>query len=96
MVDEAEVCWRRALELKPDLVPAHNSLGIALKRQGKLDEAVASYRQALELKPDYAEAYNNLANALWEQGKTPEAEACWRRSDRTEAGLCRRLWQSGR
>ena len=80
MVDEAEACWRRALELKPDQVRTHNNLGVALKQQGKLDEAMASYRRALELKPDYAEAYNNLANALWEQGKIPEAEACWHRT----------------
>jgi predicted TPR repeat methyltransferase len=80
MVDEAEVCWRRALELKPDSVRTHNNLGVALKQRGKLDEALASYRRALELKPDYAEAYNNLANALWEEGKIPEAEACWRRT----------------
>ena len=45
-------CYRRVLELKPDLAEAHNNLGIVFKDQGKLDEAVACYRRALELKPD--------------------------------------------
>ena len=51
-MDEAIACYRRALEVKPDHVEAHNNLGIVLKDQGKLDEAIACFRRALELKPD--------------------------------------------
>jgi len=37
----------RAVRLKPDFTEAHNSLGNALRAQGRLQEAVASYQQAL-------------------------------------------------
>ena len=33
-IAEAVACYRRALELKPDFVEAHNNLGLALKDQG--------------------------------------------------------------
>ena len=79
-LDEAIVCYRRALELKPDYAEAHNNLGAPCEEQGKLDDAVACYRRALELKPDYAEAHNNLGNALKDQGKLDEAVACYRRA----------------
>jgi tetratricopeptide (TPR) repeat protein len=54
---------------------AHNTLGVVLKRQGRIDEAVAHYREALEIRPTYAPAHNNLGNALARQGKL--AEAVW-------------------
>ncbi len=78
--DEAVACCRRALEIKPEFVEAHNGLGNALKDQGKLDDAVACYRRALELKPDFVEAHNNLGNALKDQGRLDEAIACYRRA----------------
>ena len=76
---KAVACYRRALELKPDL-PAHYNLGNTLKKQGKLDEAAACYRRAVNLKPDFAVAHYNLGVALKEQGRTDEAIACWRRA----------------
>ena len=48
---------RKALELNPNSVHAHNvhsSMGDALRQQGKLDEAIASYRRALALDPKNA------------------------------------------
>src|ERR1700732_765432 len=36
---------RRALELKPDYVEAHNNLGLALESQERWDEAIACYRR---------------------------------------------------
>ena len=52
---------------------AHNSLGVVLKRQGRIDEAVAHYREALEIRPTYTPAHNNLGNALARQGRLDEA-----------------------
>ena len=68
------------MELKPDFAEAHNNLGNAFKRQGKLDKAVACYRRALELKPRYAEAHYNLGLILRGQGKLDEAVACYRQA----------------
>jgi tetratricopeptide (TPR) repeat protein len=65
---------------KPDSAEAHNDLGTALRRQGRLDEAAASYRRALEAKADFAKAHGNLAGVLRLQGRTSEAEASCRRA----------------
>ncbi len=51
----------------------HNSLGIALKEEGKLDEAIAEFRTALRLMPDMAAAHFNLGNALKSRGQYAEA-----------------------
>ena len=74
---EAETCFRRALEWRPDYAEAHYNLGAALRAQGRLDDAVASYQLALTHRPNHAETYLNLSNALQVQGKLEEAtEAC--------------------
>ena len=79
-MDEAVVCYGRAMQRKPDYAEAHNNLGTAFKDQGKLDEAILCYRRALELKPGFAEAHNNLGNTLTCQGRLVEAVACYRRA----------------
>ena len=52
---------------------AHNNLGVALARGGRLDEATYHYSQALRIKPDRAEVHNNLGNALAAQGNVDRA-----------------------
>ena len=37
---------RQALAIAPGFVAAHNNLGLALVKAGKVDEAVEEYRQA--------------------------------------------------
>jgi predicted O-linked N-acetylglucosamine transferase (SPINDLY family) len=74
---EAETCFRRALEWKPDYAEAHYNLGSVLRAQGRLEDAVASYQLALAHRPNHAETYLNLSNALQAQGKLEQAiEAC--------------------
>ncbi len=79
-VDEAIAHYRKALEIKPDYVEAHNNLGNALAGRGEVDEAIAHYRKALEIKPDYAEAHNNLGTALAGRGEVDEAIAHFRKA----------------
>jgi tetratricopeptide (TPR) repeat protein len=52
---------------------AHNHLGLALAKQGKLEEARRHYSEAIRLYPDYFEAHGNLAALLVEEGKLEEA-----------------------
>ena len=52
---------------------AHNNLGVALARGGRLDEATYHYSQALRIKPDRAEVHNNLGNALAAQENVDRA-----------------------
>ena len=77
---DALVASEKAAELLPDDTVAHNNLGNALGRAGRLDEAIASYRRALALEPSFAEAHNNLGNALLDLGRLDEAEASCRRA----------------
>src|SRR5438128_1324892 len=76
-LDEAIVCYRHAIELQPDFIPAHYNLGTALKDQGKLDHAAAYFRRALGLKPDFVEAQFNLGYVLQKQGQLDEAVHCF-------------------
>jgi tetratricopeptide (TPR) repeat protein len=61
------------VSLKPDDANAHNNLGRALNRQGKVNEAIESYRESIRLKPRHAAAHGNLGLALAAQGKPVEA-----------------------
>jgi serine/threonine-protein kinase len=85
ILDRAVAAARATIHLEPDDAVAHNSLGFALKEQGKPPEAVAEIREAIRLKPDYVEAHNNLGNALYSDGKLPEAIAAYRAVIRLEA-----------
>ena len=57
---EAEISYRKAIEIKPDYAEAHSNLGNILRNLGKLEEAEISTRKAIEIKPDFAEAHLNL------------------------------------
>ncbi len=76
----AERAYRRGLEIAPDNVELHNSLGWTLFQAGRTAEAVAEYRRALALKPDHAKAHNNLALALVELGQLDEAASHFKAS----------------
>lgn len=77
---EAEACYRKALDLKPDYADAHNNLGTVRHAQGRLDEAAKHYRQALRVAPDNAEAHDNLGTTLRKRGDLPAAAEHGRRA----------------
>jgi Flp pilus assembly protein TadD len=52
---------------------AHNDIGVARARAGRLDEAVKEYREAVRLHPDSAAAQNNLGYALFQMHQAEEA-----------------------
>jgi Flp pilus assembly protein TadD len=52
--------------IRADYPEAHNNLGVALARQGKINEAIAHFSEAVRLKPDYMQARANLQFALQE------------------------------
>ena len=58
------VAFKKAIELKPEFVQAHNNMGITLQELNKLDESKEAYKKAISIKPDYANAYNNLTGLL--------------------------------
>ncbi|MEY2425976.1 MAG: hypothetical protein QOI61_1548 [Actinomycetota bacterium] len=61
---EAEVEYRRAIELDPAFDKALYSLAIVRARANDFDEAIALYRKAIAANPDFAEAHFNLGILL--------------------------------
>jgi tetratricopeptide (TPR) repeat protein len=48
-VDEAERFYREALEINPNLAPAHTNLAEILRSSGRIDEAIDHYRATLRI-----------------------------------------------
>jgi Flp pilus assembly protein TadD len=65
---EAVRFFTAAVTARPGSRAAHNNLGIALSRQGKMEEAIACYRLAITINPQDPKAHNNLGIALSRQG----------------------------
>ena len=63
-LDEADVSYNKAIELKPDYFEAHNNLGNALRELGRLDEAIDSFEHAIKIKSNFAVAESNLVACL--------------------------------
>lgn len=64
---------RKALELDPEIVPAHVNLGILLSRQGKYGEAMAELSDAVRHDPAYDKALYNLGLVYAETGRNDSA-----------------------
>ncbi|MDI3299645.1 MAG: tetratricopeptide repeat protein [Bacillota bacterium] len=45
-LDEAEACYRKALEIRPDYAAAYNNLAVIFKRRGQVDRMVAALKAA--------------------------------------------------
>lgn len=59
--EKAVASLEKAVDLAPALPAAHNLLGIAYRRAGRIDEAREAYTTALRNDPGYALAHYNLA-----------------------------------
>jgi predicted O-linked N-acetylglucosamine transferase (SPINDLY family) len=87
---DAIAAYQRAVGLKPDLGPAHASLGILLAGQRNFAAAAHHFSQATAAQPDNPKPFNNLGHALTELGRFPEAVQAYRQAERLgyrEAGL---------
>ena len=49
---------QRALQLNPNLVQAHNMLGLLEMFAGRMEESTAAFERAIALRPDFAAAYS--------------------------------------
>lgn len=88
---EAILCFRRGLQLRPDDVPAHNDLGCELVLIGNPQAAIPVFERALRLKPDYPEVHNSLGNALRSVGRIDEAIAHYREALKFKPGYASAL-----
>jgi tetratricopeptide (TPR) repeat protein len=65
--------FRHALEVTDGNYVAYNSVGSALRVEGRLEESRAHYEEAIRIRPSYAEARNNLGEVSLAQGNVAEA-----------------------
>ncbi len=72
-LNEAEVFFRKALSVSPDLASAHCNLGGLLCALGRTDEGLVELEKALELDPLSEAALNNYASALEQLGRITTA-----------------------
>ena len=78
---EAETFYRKALDSRGGLLDksdllTFNSLGLALRKEGRWKDAVAEYRRALEVDPKSDIIYYNLALAYADGGQQDNASKC--------------------
>jgi tetratricopeptide (TPR) repeat protein len=76
--DEAEACYRRAIELDPNFGLAHYALATRLRLAGHMEAAVESYRKAVSLTPTQPLMWNDLGRTLRALGRFEEATAAFR------------------
>jgi len=65
----ARLDFNRALKLKPNLVDAHNFIGIQFTQLQEFNQAYDAFDSALELKPNHEYAYLNRGIALYYGGR---------------------------
>jgi tetratricopeptide (TPR) repeat protein len=72
---DSESLWNHALACTLDNTIAHNNLGDAFYREGRMDEAIAQFQKTLAINPNNAEANYDLGNAFFKQERINEAIA---------------------
>ena len=75
LFDQAEIEFRKGLQMSPDFAPIQNYLGYMLAERGqKLDEAVAMLKKAVTFDPQNGAYLDSLAWAYYKQGQYALAE----------------------
>lgn len=72
--NDATRCWRRSVELSPELGPAaHAAMAAVAYDEGNLEVASAHYRAAMQQDPESSAYPVHLGETLIDHGKLPEA-----------------------
>ncbi|MEQ8221685.1 MAG: tetratricopeptide repeat protein [Candidatus Eremiobacterota bacterium] len=69
----SELVYKKLVEKEPERKEFYNSLGISLRKQGKLDEAVDIYKKGIEINPAWSEIRQSLGNVYADQEKYDDA-----------------------
>ncbi len=92
---EAEISYRKAIELKPDFAESYYNLGLILKDLEQLKKAEESYRKAIELNPNFAEAHSNLGGILKDLGNLQAAALSTRKALKLKPNYAKAYFQEG-
>jgi tetratricopeptide (TPR) repeat protein/serine/threonine protein kinase len=77
---DAAICFRVGVALRPSSAVAHFDLGMALSMMGDVRGAAAAFARSGELLPSHVLAHVCYGNQLVELGKIIEAEAAYRKA----------------
>ena len=72
--------WETVVATAPHNYRAHNNLGVAFKKSGRLAAAIPHFQNALRLSPNYADAHYNLGMALGQHDQGDQGEWHLRRA----------------
>ncbi|MCU0569808.1 MAG: tetratricopeptide repeat protein [Oculatellaceae cyanobacterium Prado106] len=76
-VEEAIVCYQRAIELRPEMLEAHYDLGVAFNQLQQWPLAEAAFLQALQINPNHAPSHYGLGKLAEQQEQFPKALAAY-------------------
>lgn len=79
-LSEAEILYRRTLDVVPENLDALHYLGVLCHQQNRSIEAAGQIERIIILDPGNADAHNNLGNVLESLGKIEEAETSYRKA----------------
>ncbi len=79
-LDNAELIYRRVLDVLPDQPDALHFLGILLHQRGRNDEAIEYIEKSIAFDSTLPDRHNNLGNVLLELERPDEAAAAYRRA----------------
>lgn len=88
---EAEAAYRRVLEQNPGDFDSRMTLGVVLRRLGRLDEAIAELNQVVAAAPKDFRAFANLGLALQTAKRLDEGVEAYRRAYRLEPRTIRQI-----
>lgn len=71
--DKAIKYYKRAVELNPDFVEAHNNLGVSYAKQGNYNQAIECYKKATKKDLNYATPFSNIGVAFYRLGYLEKA-----------------------
>lgn len=77
---EAEMLYRRILDVAPDHLDALHFLAVLCYSAGRNPESLGLIEKIILLAPDNADAHNNHGNVLQSLGRVEEAEEAYRRA----------------
>jgi Flp pilus assembly protein TadD len=87
----AEAAYRRLLKKNPADVDARMTLGVVLRRLGRLDEAISTLDKVVKAAPNDFRAFANLGLALQTAKRLDDAIAAYRRAYRLEPRTIRQI-----
>lgn len=76
---EALACFQKAIDIKPDFIPAWVYKGICLEQLKRYEEAIACYNQAIQINPNVTDLWYNKGTTYCTWKRYNDALACFDR-----------------